>query len=138
MNILLVENDYVDTMNVQRVFKKINLRHELVIARNGQEGLDILEKEYPDGKVPDLILLDLNMPKMNGLEFLKIIREKDKYRNVKVFVMTTSDEESDRMQAAAYNITGYVIKPLSFDKFDNPSSSMDSFNLLCELIKDHS
>jgi CheY-like chemotaxis protein len=136
MDILLVEDDYVDTMNVQRVFKKINLKHRLYTAKNGKEGLDVLETEFPDGEKPDLILLDLNMPKMNGVEFLQQIRSMDKYLDVKVFVMTTSEDESDRNEAAKYNISGYIIKPLSFDKFENPNSSMDSFNLLCNLLKD--
>lgn len=137
MNILLVEDDYLDAMNVQRVFGKLNLHHDLHTVRNGQEALDLLEGKNALGHYhPDLVLLDLNMPKMNGIEFLKEIRSNDDLKRLKVFIMTTSDEESDRMDAEELGIAGYIIKPLTFDRFDNPNSSMDSFNLLCDLLKE--
>jgi CheY-like chemotaxis protein len=119
-------------MNVQRVFSKINSHHTLTSAKNGQDALNLLKTI----ETPDLILLDLNMPKMNGIEFLQQIGNDEAMKNIKVFIMTTSEEESDREEAAKYKIAGYIIKPLSFDKFDNPSSSMDSFNLLCDLLKE--
>lgn len=137
MNILLVEDDYLDAMNVQRVFSKLNLHHNMHTARNGKEALDLLEgKSDTAWTHPDLVLLDLNMPKMNGLEFLKEVRHNPDLKNLKVFIMTTSDEESDRHDAERLGIAGYIIKPLTFDRFDNPNSSMDSFNLLCDLLKE--
>lgn len=132
MKILLVEDDYLDAMNVQRVFTKLHLPHEVSVAHNGIEALDMLKENNYN---PDLILLDLNMPKMNGLEFLHALRGTDRHGRSKVFVMTTSDEESDRAEAERLGISGYIIKPLSFDRFDNPNSSIDSFNLLCDLLK---
>jgi CheY-like chemotaxis protein len=138
MKVLLVEDDYLDAMNVQRVFSKLNLHHELQTVRNGKEALDLLQGKMADEQWndPDLVLLDLNMPKMNGLEFLKEIRADDDLKRLKVFIMTTSDEESDRSEAEKMGIAGYIIKPLTFDRFDNPNSSMDSFNLLCDLLKE--
>jgi DNA-binding response OmpR family regulator len=136
MKILLVEDDYLDGMNVQRAFNKLNLKHELVICRNGKDAIDWLKEIGNRKDIPSLILLDLNMPKMNGIEFLKELRKSNDYDDTKIFIMTTSDDAYDRMEAEKYNITGYIIKPLSFDRFDNPHSSLDSFNLLCELIKE--
>ena len=137
-NILLVEDDYLDVMSVQRSFKKANIHHDLHIARNGREALQMLRGEGNTPKLdplPSVILLDINMPKMNGLEFLKEMRSDPELRNINVFIMTTSGEEQDRTAASRLGITGYIIKPLSFEDFVNPTSSMDSFNLLCDLLK---
>jgi CheY-like chemotaxis protein len=138
-NVLLVEDDYLDAMAVQRVFTKANIPHLLTVARNGKEALDILHGSGPVAmqSPPDVILLDINMPKMNGLEFLRELRSDSdpQLRRAKVFIMTTSGEEAERSTAQRLGITGYIIKPLSFDNFENPKSSMDSFNLLCDLLK---
>ena len=137
MNVLLVEDDYLDAMNVQRAFNKLNLQHNIHIARNGKDALAMLRGDGAPKvePAPELILLDLNMPKMNGIEFLRELRDDADFKRTKVFIMTTSDEETDRQQAERLGIAGYIIKPLSFDSFDNPNSSIDSFNLLCDLLK---
>jgi CheY-like chemotaxis protein len=136
MEILMVEDDYLDAMNVQRSLNKLNLTHKLHIARNGKDALDLLTGMGGEKVAnPDLILLDLNMPKMSGLEFLKNLRAIDQYRRTNVFIMTTSEEESEREEAARLGISGYIIKPVTFDKFDNAHSSMDNFNLLMTLLK---
>jgi CheY-like chemotaxis protein len=136
MNILMVEDDYLDAMNVQRAFNKLQLSHNLHIARNGRAGLDMLTGSNGESKIyADIILLDLNMPKMNGLEFLKELRGNSELKHSKVFIVTTSDEEAERETAKKLGIEGYIIKPLSFDRFDNPNSSMDNFNLLIDLMK---
>ncbi|MGZ5244817.1 MAG: response regulator [Bacteroidia bacterium] len=136
-NILLVEDDYLDAMNVQRQLSKNNIQHTIKVARNGKEALNLLQAHSPDRMhpLPDIILLDINMPKMNGLEFLQEIRNDSELKRIKVFIMTTSNEESERTQAQRLGIDGYIIKPLSFDDFENKRSSMDSFNLLCDLLK---
>jgi CheY-like chemotaxis protein len=138
-NVLLVEDDYLDAMAVQRVFTKANIPYKMTIARNGKEALDILHGNGPNAMdtPPDVILLDINMPKMNGLEFLQELRSDSdaQLRRTKVFIMTTSGEEAERNTAQRLGITGYIIKPLSFDSFENRTSSMDSFNLLCDLLK---
>jgi CheY-like chemotaxis protein len=136
-NILLVEDDYLDIINVERAFRKANIHHKLIVARNGKEALSLLhgldrEKITPK---PSLILLDINMPKMNGFEFLEEIRTDPGFRSIPVFIMTTSEEEADRQQALRYNVLGYIIKPLSFDDLGTRVSSLDSFNLLCDLLK---
>jgi CheY-like chemotaxis protein len=132
----MVEDDYLDAMNVQRSLNKLNLTHKLQIARNGQDALDMLSGNHTETPVnPDLILLDLNMPKMGGLEFLRNLRSLDNYRRTSVFIMTTSEEEAEREEAARLGISGYIVKPVTFDKFDSGHSSMDNFNLLMALLK---
>lgn len=119
--ILLVEDDEVDVMNVQRAFQKNQLINPLVVTGNGQEALDFLRgdgvykgRNHPR---PGIVLLDLNMPVMNGLEFLAA-REKDPaLKRIPVIVLTTSKEEKDRMDSFDYCIAGYIVKPVEFDKF---------------------
>ncbi|GAB3828732.1 hypothetical protein GCM10028895_42620 [Pontibacter rugosus] len=84
---------------------------------------------------PSVILLDINMPKMNGLEFLEELRREPEFSHIPVFIMTTSNEESDRMAAQRLNVSGYIVKPLSFDSFERSDSSLDSFSLFLDLIK---
>jgi len=137
VSILLVEDDEVDIKNVQRAFKKNNILNPLFIARNGLEALDMLrgnedqqiEKIMP---MPRIILLDLNMPKMGGLELLKEIRNDKELKKLSVFVMTTSDEESDKLSAFDLNVAGYILKPLSFDRFVNAVSVLNTYWKLCE------
>src|SRR5687768_9628171 len=95
-NILLVEDDYLDTMIVERTLRKMNVIHKLFIARNGQEALDMLRGKGVDkiSPLPSIIMLDINMPKMNGLEFLSELRIDEQLKDIKVFIMTTSDQES--------------------------------------------
>ncbi|WP_018477143.1 response regulator [Pontibacter roseus] len=137
VNILLVEDDYLDIMNVERELKKINITHPIHVARNGREALDMLrghgvEKISP---APSVILLDINMPKMNGLEFLAELRTEPEFSHIPVFIMTTSNEETDRMAAQRLNVAGYIVKPMSFDNFENSHSSLASFTLFLDLIK---
>lgn len=130
VNILLVEDDEVDIMNVQRAFKKNSIDNPLFIARNGLEALDMLRS----GKVsfPQIIILDINMPKMNGIEFLKELRADDGLKRASVYVMTTSNEDSDIINAYNLNVAGYILKPLSFEKFVTSVATMNSYWKLCE------
>lgn len=99
VTILLVEDDEVDVMNVKRAFKKNNILNPLLIARNGIEALDVLRDEELDQPKPKIILLDLNMPKMGGIEFLKEIRKDPVLHGISVFVMTTSNEDNDKVRS---------------------------------------
>ena len=135
MNILLIEDDSVDVMNVQRAFKKNNITNPLHIAFNGVEALNMLRGH--NGKVklnptPRIILLDINMPKMNGLEFLKELRSDPELSSISVFVMTTSNDDQDKIEAYRLNVAGYILKPLSFEKFVNAVSILNSYWRLCE------
>lgn len=126
-SILLVEDDELDVISVDRSLKKINLEIELHTAYNGIEALSMLKGEQRLDPLPDIILLDLNMPKMNGLEFLSELRKDKEFDGIKVFVMTTSNEEQDRVATEKLGISGYIIKPLNFDGNTKRNSSMDYF-----------
>ncbi len=131
VNILLVEDDEVDVMNVKRAFSKNNIQNPIFIANNGVEALEMLnDKTIP---LPRIIILDLNMPKMNGIEFLTIIRKDDRLKHISVFVMTTSNEDSDKINAYNLNVAGYILKPLSFEKFLTSVATLKNFWQLCEM-----
>ena len=131
VNILLVEDDEVDVMNVKRAFSKNNIMNPLFVAANGIEALEMLESQIIP--LPKIIILDINMPKMNGIEFLKIMRENGKLKNISVFVMTTSNEDSDKINAYNLNVAGYILKPLSFEKFLVSVATLKNFWQLCEM-----
>lgn len=137
-SILLVEDDYLDIMNVERELKKINIELPLFIARNGREALAMLRGEgVPKiNPLPSVVLLDINLPKMNGLEFLAEIRSDPEFAHLSVFIMTTSNEEVDRLAAQNLRVTGYIVKPLTFDTFGTiRESALDAFSLFLDLIK---
>jgi CheY-like chemotaxis protein len=135
LNILLIEDDSVDVMNVQRAFKKNNITNPLHIAFNGVEALNMLRGTNGKPKLnpmPRIILLDINMPKMNGLEFLRELRHDPELRSISVFVMTTSNDDQDKIEAYSLNVAGYILKPLSFEKFVNAVCILNSYWKLCE------
>ncbi|MDN5200184.1 response regulator [Fulvivirgaceae bacterium BMA10] len=112
--ILLVEDDVVDQMTVTRSLKELNVANELYVANNGEEGLDVLKS---NNEKPGLILLDLNMPKMNGIEFLQIIKTDDNFKMIPVVVLTTSKQEKDKVESFNLGIAGYMVKPVDYDQF---------------------
>ncbi|GAB2534884.1 response regulator [Rufibacter soli] len=130
VNILLVEDDEVDIMNVQRAFRKNNINNPLHIANNGLEALEMLRSGTIS--MPPIIILDINMPKMNGIEFLQEIRKDPVLNRISVFVMTTSNEDSDKIKAYNLNVAGYILKPLSFEKFVSAVATLDRYWKLCE------
>nr|WP_237717827.1 response regulator [Pontibacter sp. BAB1700] len=117
--------------------KKIGITHPIHVARNGREALDILRGSgVPKiSPAPSVILLDINMPRMNGLEFLTELRREPEFSHIPVFIMTTSNEETDRMAAQRLNVSGYIVKPMSFENFEASPSSLDNFTLFLDLIK---
>lgn len=123
--ILLIEDDQLDVISVERSLNKIDQDLELLTAYNGIEALEILNQN-PD-ILPDIILLDVNMPKMNGIEFLKIIKADERYKAIDVFIMTTSGEEAARRTAEELGICGYLMKPLNFNNNDKRTDSLDAF-----------
>lgn len=131
VNILLVEDDNLDIIDVKRTLDKMHILNNMMVARNGEDALRLLsEKESSPETRPDIALIDINMPKMNGLEFLSAVRKMDEWKDMKCFIITTSDEKVDRMAAKELGISGYIVKPL---KLNNPSS-MDAFNLMIDLM----
>jgi CheY-like chemotaxis protein len=137
LNILLVEDDEVDVMTVQRAFKKGNITNPLYIASNGLEALAMLRGAPGQPSIIPIdrriILLDLNMPKMNGLEFLQEMRTDDTIRHIPVVVLTTSNEERDRLQAYQLNVAGYILKPVTFSIFVELMVTLNKYWTLCEM-----
>lgn len=137
-SILLVEDDLLDTINVERELRKLHVRARLHKARNGREALDLLRgtaNQPALQPLPALVMLDLNMPRMNGVEFLQEIRGDAQLRHLNVFVMTTSEEESDRAATRALGVAGYIVKPLTFERFGEGGTGVDGFSLFVELLK---
>lgn len=126
--ILLIEDDQLDVISVQRSLNKLGSEFELLTAFNGIDGLSVLKNRLSAGDaLPEVILLDLNMPKMNGIEFLKVLRNDDELKHLKVFVMTTSGDDADRQSTEQLGVSGYLIKPLNFNNNDKRTDSMDAF-----------
>ena len=135
--ILLVEDDQMDIMNVQRELRKHNINVPLHIAGNGREALNLLRGENNQPKIakPNVVMIDINMPRMNGLELLEALRSDPELVGLNVFIMTTSDLEADRLKARELAVSGYIVKPLSFDKFGEGGSTVDGFSLFLDLLR---
>ena len=138
LNMLLVEDDELDVMNVQRAFKKNNITNPLYVAGNGLEALDMLRgKANEHGQtIPRdrrIILLDLNMPKMGGIEFLRELRADPDLRAITVIVLTTSDEERDKVDAYNLNFAGYILKPVTLSAFVEIMATLNKYWTVSEL-----
>jgi CheY-like chemotaxis protein len=138
INILLIEDDAVDVMNVQRAFKKGNIASPLYVASNGLEGLEMLRgtssKSAAISPKHLLILLDVNMPKMSGIEFLKVLRDDSTLKTIPVVMLTTSNEQIDRFNAYNLNVAGYLLKPLAFTAFVEMMTTLNKYWTLCEML----
>jgi CheY-like chemotaxis protein len=131
INLLLVEDDTLDVMDARRTLDRMSVLYKMHVSKNGEEALSYLkEVESVPADRPHLILLDINMPKMNGIEFLSTMRQMEAWKETKVFIITTSEEKEDKEVARKLGVSGYIVKPL---KFNNPSS-IDSFNLMIDLL----
>ncbi|OWP61728.1 hypothetical protein CDA63_17860 [Hymenobacter amundsenii] len=134
-SILLVEDDFFDKMTAQKAFEKFSVPHHLYTAFNGLEALDLLRGTNGVEAIrplPEVILLDLNMPKMNGHEFLAEIRQSPELADIPVFITTTSGMDVDRLSAENLSVSGYILKPLDFESGTN---MVDSLNLLEKLLR---
>jgi CheY-like chemotaxis protein len=121
-------------MNVQRAFKKNNINDPLHVANDGVEALAKLRGEGTDKITPSprLIILDINMPKMGGLEFLEELRKDNQLRYLTVVILTTSNDERDIKAAYQYNIAGYIVKPVCFEEFVKTIKVLNDYLSLCE------
>ena len=129
IHILLVEDDEVDQMAIKRAFRKKKISNPVYIAKDGIEALAILRGEggYQQLPRPFMVLLDLNMPRMNGIEFLNVIRKDKELRRSIVFVLTTSKAEKDRIMAYDYNVAGYILKSDVGNGFMNAIEMLDYY-----------
>jgi CheY-like chemotaxis protein len=132
LNILLVEDDQVDVMNVRRAFDRNRIANPLFVASDGVEALDMLR----DGRVPGgrrIVLLDLNMPRMGGIEFLRELRADPELRGTPVVVLTTSNDDKDRVEAYNLNVAGYILKPVTLANFIETMAALNKYWTLSEL-----
>jgi len=113
--ILLLEDDQVDVLTVKRALREIKVLNDLHVEPNGEDALKYLH-EHPED-APCIILLDLNMPRMNGTEFLRRIKQDPEYKKIPVIVLTTSREEQDRISSFNLGVAGYMIKPVDYLQF---------------------
>jgi len=129
--VLLVEDDDVDAMTVKRAFSDLKITNPLVRKLNGEEALEYLRGK--ENRKPCVILLDLNMPKMNGIEFLKIAKNDDELRKIPVVVLTTSKNDEDRVKSFGLSVAGYMIKPTDYKIFVETIRVIDLYWTLSEL-----
>lgn len=115
--VLLVEDDDVDAMFLARLFDKSS-KYELHHCENGKEAEDFLRETW-NGTDKLVILTDIEMPVMNGLEFLKVVRSSEKTASLPVFIFTTSDDDQNIKEAYQYGVNGYFLKPLTLEEFEN-------------------
>ncbi len=119
--ILLVEDDENDILITKRAFERYNLKNTLMVVRNGEEALDFIYQrgDYNDKSIPapGLILLDINMPKMNGIEVLRHLKNDPDKKKIPVVMLTTSRREQDRIESYNLGVNSYIVKPVDFAKF---------------------
>ncbi len=133
-SVLLVEDDIFDTMTAEKSFARFSVPHTLHTAFHGEEALDMLlgrNGRTALAPLPEVILLDLNMPRMNGQEFLAELRANPALASIPVFITTTSSMEADRAEVAGLGVSGYILKPLDFET--SPDLT-DSLSLLEKLL----
>ncbi len=122
--ILLLEDDIVDVMTIQRALKQLNITNTCIVKTNGEEGLEYLRNCE---ELPGLIFLDINMPKMNGIEFLKLMKQNDNWSRIPVIVLTTSNDQRDKDETFKFGISGYMIKPVGYDDFKEMLSAIQTY-----------
>ncbi|MCA8974754.1 MAG: response regulator [Planctomycetes bacterium] len=134
VTILLVEDDIVDVMGIQRGLKKHKVANPTVHASNGREALDIMRGNgHPKLQRPYLVLCDINMPEMNGLEFLDELRQDKELSDTVVFMLTTSKADEDRISAYAHHVAGYIVKSDAGSEFLRLISMLDMYWKIVEM-----
>lgn len=128
---LLVEDDAIDRMTVERALKEIRVTNRLDMVGNGEEALEFLRDSGREK--PGIILLDLNMPRMNGIEFLKVVKADEELRRIPVIVLTTSKDEQDRVDSFNLGVAGYMVKPVDYMQFVEVVKAIDLYWTLSEL-----
>jgi CheY-like chemotaxis protein len=134
IHILLVEDNPADQNLTMRAFQKANFEADIQIAEDGEEALHYLEgtgkySNMPNQPVPDVILLDINMPKMNGIEFLKAIKKREQFTSIPVIILTVSDHEMDVIESYELGVNAYIRKPVEANNFIKAITNLKSFVL---------
>ena len=123
--IMLVEDDNIDAMTVRRAMKDLHVANELVRACDGEQALDYLRNS--SNRSPCLILLDLNTPKMNGLELLKIVKADENLKTIPVIILTTSGEQRDIAESFKLGVAGYMVKSVDYAEFTEMMRQIDKY-----------
>lgn len=131
LKILLVEDDIIEVMKFNRAVLTLNLPHKIITACNGEEGLEVLEDK---DQLPNIIFLDLNMPKINGIEFLTILKDNPDLRHIPVVVLSTSNNKRDLLECYKIGVSGYVLKPLKYGDYLNKINKMMEYWSVNQLI----
>lgn len=131
LKIMLIEDDMIEVMKLNRAASTLNLNHKIIEANNGEEALKALEHK---GNLPDIILLDLNMPKINGIEFLKILKADERLKYIPTIILTTSNNQRDLLECYKIGIAGYVLKPLKYEEYVSKIEKLLSYWSINELI----
>ena len=132
LKVLLIEDDMIEVMKLNRTISSLKLNHKIIEANNGEEALKVLEQK---DRLPDIILLDLNMPKINGLEFLSILKNDDTLKYIPTIVLTTSNNHNDVLECYKIGIAGYVLKPLKYEEYVSKIDKILAYWSENELIK---
>jgi len=130
--ILLVEDDRVDALTVKRVLSDLQISNHLETAGNGEEALAYLRDQNRER--PCVIFLDLNMPKMNGIEFLKVAKADEQLKKIPVIVLTTSIDQQDRMESFDLSVAGYMVKPIEYDHFIEMMRTINKYWGISEIV----
>ncbi len=132
LNILLIEDDEIEVMKIHRTLMSEDLKHQVIEAADGEQAIKILQNK---DNLPDLILLDLNMPKMNGIEFLRILKKDEVLKYIPTIILTTSNNRKDVLECYKIGIAGYMIKPLKYDDYVEKLKALLDYWSMNELIK---
>ena len=132
LNILLVEDNLIEVMKMRRTVSLLDLKHNIIVASNGEDALQHIDDK---SKFPDLILLDLNMPKVGGIEFLAILKKNDDIKHIPTVILTTSDNQKDLEECYRLGVSGYVLKPLKYDDYVEKIKNVLSYWSMNELKK---
>jgi len=131
VNVLFIEDDMIETMKMQRAVSKMESKHNIIEAKNGEEALSILK----NGNLPDIILLDLNMPRMSGIEFLTVLKSDPSLKYLPTIILTTSENRVDLLKCFEIGIAGYIIKPLKYEDYEQKLKCVFDYWEVSELIK---
>ena len=132
LKIMLIEDDMIEVMKLNRTISKLGLKHKIIEANNGEEALILLSEK---DNLPDIILLDLNMPKINGIEFLNILKNDDSLKYIPTVILTTSNNHKDLLECYKIGVSGYVLKPLKYETYVDKIEKLLSYWSINELIK---
>ncbi|PQJ72594.1 MULTISPECIES: response regulator [Polaribacter] len=132
LKVLLIEDNLIEIMKMKRTLSLLKLDHTMQEAKNGEVALEILQDK---SNFPDLILLDLNMPKMSGIEFLSILKKDENIQHIPTVILTTSDNQKDLEECYKLGVSGYILKPLKYDDYVKKIETVLSYWSVNELKK---